>query len=997
MSELWHWITERAIGKTLAVVVLLAGLALSAFAWRAENDRAREEARAKTLESVTALAARIEQRLIAYELMLRAGASLFAATDSPTRAQWASFVEAFDLARTHPGVQGVAFAPRLQATEVRALEQRVRSEGFEQFRVWPTGPRAESSAILYIEPMSAANVRALGFDMLSSAERREAMHASRDSGRTTLTRSVGLVQDAGGERRAGVLLYRAVYGTGTVPDSIFARRAAHKGWVYAPFRPSEMMLGFGRVADPAVLVRLYETADADPRSLLYQDAAAEEAKRDWTRAVRVPIRALDRTWMIEGIRARGAPGALSFSSRAPWVLLVGGGLVSLLLSAVLWSMATTRDRAHRIAQAMTVALRRANEELDTRVRQRTEALSATNLQLRQEIGERQRIERERTDALERERARTAQLRALADAGLGIAELPDDQARLEHLADRARHVVACRHAMLLREAALGVRAVAVASVEPMSFANRRVLVEASRPWSDVPDDTIRRVHAASSGLDARAWPAGCSEAMIVPIRIGSHKPLARLVLLHGEGAHFSDEDEVVVHQLVLLVTAAMQTAGAVERERAARMDAEAANASKDEFLAIVSHELRTPLHAILGWLQVLERAGHHQGHMRRAVQVIRRNAEAQRALIDDLLDLARIEQGKLALDMVRLRLDRIVRDAVESQRQSATANSVSIELRVDARDNVLGDPGRLQQAVSNLLANSVKFSKAGGRISVHLHADNDGLALDVEDDGEGIDSELLPHVFERFRQGDPSSRRRQAGLGLGLALVKHIVEAHGGSVHARSEGRGKGASFRIRLPVLPAGDDRAPVWLGPFHGTDDARNPVLVIDDDPAGREAVASRLRDADFPVAVCSSVSGALAWLESRSLARWPAAIFCALELSDGDGYAFFDALRALEKRSGCDAPVPVAALAAAADGEERARVLEYGFAAHLAKPVSFEHLDRVFDRILGTERSERVSGHEDALLAPDVAAGDAPRSLDDATPDDDRVETTDEPRYRS
>ncbi len=979
MSEIWHRITERTIGKGLAVFVLLLGLGIGLLVWRSEAARVREESDARTVEYVTSMAARIEQRLVAYDLVVRAGASLFAATQAPTRAQWRSFVTAFDLGAAYPGVQGIAFASIVPPDEIGKLEQQVRAEGFDRFRIWPTGPRVESSAILYIEPMNAANARALGFDMLSNPERREAMHAARDSGETTLSRAVGLVQDAGGERRAGVLMYRAVYATGGIPESVVARRAAIQGWVYAPFRPSDLVQSVGR--HPSILVRLYETAATDPRSLLYQDAGAGDARHDWSAAVHVPVRALDRRWTLEAIRVPGAAGAIPLSGRAPWVLPAGASLVGLLLFAVLWSMATTRDRAHSLAEEMTGALRRANEELDTRVRLRTEALSASNLQLREEITERQRIERERLAALERERARAVQLRALADAGLAIPSLPDDQARLEHLADRARQLVGCRHALLLREGTIGARRIAVASVDPMSFSNRRALLEASRHWPEAPGEKIECLRIESARVDPRAWPEGCSAAMIVPIRIGNEAPIARLVLLHAAGAGFVAEDEVLVHQLVLLVTAAMATADAVERERAARMDAESANASKDEFLAIVSHELRTPLHAILGWLQVLERAGSDAGHVQRAVQVIRRNAESQSTLIDDLLDLARIEQGKLALEMDRVRLDHVVRDAVESQRAAAAASGVSLELHAEAHAEVLGDPVRLQQAVSNLLVNSIKFSKSGGRVSVRLQADEqEKLSLTIEDDGDGIEPEILPYVFDRFRQGESGGRDRQGGLGLGLALVKHIVEAHGGEASARSAGKGKGATFTLRLPAFPGQAMRSPAWLGFFESVARSRpSSVLVIDADAGVRELLATRLRTQETAVVGFDDATEALDWLEAREAGEWPAAIFCELELAALDGYAFHDALRRLEAKRAAQRPVAVAALARHAGGAERARALEHGFAAYLAKPVSFEHLDRVLDRLLGApgEPAPKPGApaapvDADAGPAPDVATGE-------------------------
>ncbi len=968
MGEFWHRVTERAIGKALAVFVLLLGLGVGLLVWRGETARVRQESEARTLEYVKSMAARIERRIVAYDLVVRAGASLFAATQAPTRAQWRSFVEAFDLGTTYPGVQGIAFATIVPPESIGALESHVRAEGLDGFRVWPTGPRVESSAILYIEPLNAANARVLGFDMLSSSERREAMHASRDSGETTLSRAVGLVQDAGGEQRAGVLMYRAVYSTGTAPESVVARRAAIRGWVYVPFRPVDLVRSL-RGADPSVRLRLYETASSDPHALLYQDADPANAERDWSAAVRAPVRALDRRWTLEAIRVSGAmppPG------RAPLLLPAAVSLLGLLLSAVLWSMATTRDRAHRLAQEMTAALRRANEELDSRVRQRTEELTASNLQLREEIVERQRVERERSVSLERERARAAQLRALADAGLAIPALPDDQARLEHLADRARQLVRCRHALLLRDDVIGARRIAVSSADPMSFANRRALLEASRHWSHCAE-RIERVRIESARVDPRAWPEGCGDAMIVPISVGNEPPSGRLVLLHAIDAGFVPEDEVIVHQLVLLVTAAMATAKAVERERAARMDAESANASKDQFLAIVSHELRTPLHAILGWLQVLERAGSKPGHAERAAQVIRRNAEAQSRLIDDLLDLARIEQGKLALEMGRVRIDHVVRDAVESQRQEAGARGVAIELHAEPRLEVLGDAMRLQQAISNLLVNSVKFSKAGGRIAVRLHRDGQRIVIGVEDDGDGIEPTLLPFVFDRFRQGESGGRTRKAGLGLGLALVKHIAEAHGGDVSVHSEGKGEGATFTMQLPVLVGQAADSPAWLGFFESVALADTAsVLVIESDRARRDALAAQLRSRSLAVVVFDDPLAALEWLGERDAIRWPAAIFCDLHGETVDGYGLHDLVRALEAKRGRHRLVPMAALAAHADDTERARALEHGFVAYLAEPVSSEHLVRMLDRLaivaVAPEAQGLASGEDCASGLPSV-----------------------------
>ncbi len=972
MPAIWHWITERSIGKAFAVLVLLFGLVASVLVWRAETQRAQEEVAARTLEQVNYMAARIRQRLVAYEVMLRAGVSLFAVTATPTRAQWALFVEAFEIEKRYPEVLGVAFAPRLRPQDIAPLEHRVHSEGFEQFRVWPTGPRAEASTILYMEPMNAENARALGFDMLSAPDRRLAMHASRDSGRAALTSGLALLQDAGGPRSTGVLLYLPVYVNGSRPegDAPEARRSAHIGWIYAPFRPAALIDGLGRGTRPSVLVRLLDSKTAGAGSLLYRDAGLPDSAQLSTDAVRVSIEAADRVWTLEGIPASGTAMA---TTSTPWKSLIGGLLLSLLLFGVLWSLATTRDRAHRLAHSMTIALRRANVELDSRVRQRTEDLSTSNEQLRAEMVERQRVETERAAALERERERTAQLRALADAGLGVADLDDDQARLEYLADRACSIVECRHSFLVRWDAEGERTTAVSSAEPMSFEKRRALIDACALWPVRERIEVVRV-ADNPEIARQAWPAGCTQAMIVPVRVGSRAPVASLYLLHGDDRPFRLEDEVVIHQLVLLVTAAMATAEAVDSERSARMDAEAANRSKDEFLAIVSHELRTPLHAILGWLQVLERRPASAEHLQRAIEVIRRNAEAQSTLIDDLLDLARIEQGKLALEMSRVRFDAMVRDIAESQRQTAAANGLSIDVQIEARGDVHGDPVRLQQAVGNLVVNAVKFSAPGGRVALRMHREDDRLVLDVEDDGEGIDPKLLPQLFERFRQADASSRRRQGGLGLGLALVKHIVEAHGGTVGAASAGKGRGAVFSIRLPVLESADDTVEAIQRLLDArAPESRESVLVVDDNADARDAIGNWLHEESFDVVARESAKRAIQWLETLSPAGWPGVVLCDIEMPEMDGYDFLVALRELEARLGRNAPTPVVALTAYAADSDRARALESGFVAHLAKPFSPEHLERVLLRVLRAGRDEAAM---DAGAAADSGAGTPART---------------------
>jgi len=811
-------------------------------------------------------------------------------------------VNALALDSDYPGIQGVAFAARLAPEQVPTLERSVREEGFADFKVWPASDRQAESAIVYIEPLDAVNLRALGYDMSSNAVRRQAMQASRDSGKAVLTGPVTLVQDAGAAPRPAVLLYVPLYRHGAQVASTQARSHALLGWVYAPFRPGDLMASLDRGPEPILAVRLLDAAPDGIDSLLYADPADRLAHTAGMTPVRVPIEFAGRRWQVEAYPSVGAASVLE--RRRPWEYLAGGLLISLLLFGVVWSMATTRDRAHALARSMTGALRRSNEALDRRVAERTAELVSAN----------------------------ERLRALAEAGVVIGGLPDSFARLDHLAEQARRLVDCDCAVLASCASDGGQPI-LKSAGSLPEARRNELIAAVGAWPrpDLP------------GLVPA--PGGGPEVLAVPIRVGNDRPRGHLYLVHEAGRHFSPEDLAIVRQLMLLAAAAVATAEAAEEERRARLEAEAANRSKDRFLAIVSHELRTPLHAILGWLGVVERRGDRGENLQRALAVIRRNAESQNTLIDDLLDLARVEQGKLQIDREPVDLAEVVDAVCESQRHVATERQVALEASATRGSFVLGDSLRLQQVVGNLLGNALKFTPAGGRIAVSLRREGARQVIEVSDDGQGIEPEMLGGLFEPFRQGDTTSRRRHGGLGLGLALVRHIVELHGGQVSAQSEGEGRGASFTVSLPRFDGGVPRPSSLFPPaaFDGPAPKRK-LMIVDDHADAREAVAGLLQDEGFAVIEFDNVDAALAWLAARPKAEWPAIVLCDIEMPGRDGYEFLDDLRALEAQRGdAGEPLPVVAITAHAGAADRSRISSRGFVDLVPKPVRLERLLRL------------------------------------------------------
>jgi signal transduction histidine kinase/CheY-like chemotaxis protein len=368
-----------------------------------------------------------------------------------------------------------------------------------------------------------------------------------------------------------------------------------------------------------------------------------------------------------------------------------------------------------------------------------------------------------------------------------------------------------------------------------------------------------------------------------------------------------------------------------REQAARAAAEEASRIKDQFLAVVSHELRTPLTAILGWSDMLRLGLLADGGKQEAFQTIYESACRQAQLIDDLLDVSRIASGKLRLQREPVSLAGPLQAALQVIAPSAEAKSIRVDVDVDVTvGTVSGDPARLQQVIWNLLSNAVKFTPRGGAISVRLGRAGDAAEIRVTDTGQGIAPEFLPRVFDAFRQEDASTTRVQAGLGLGLSIARNLVEAHGGTIAAESEGRDKGATFVVSLPmsapaVVPHGVSR-----GRANGVAVSLSgvTVLVVDDDEPVREVVAAQLRHCQAEVLTASSASEGFDALMQQHVD----VLLADIGMPGEDGYSFIRRVRAAET---AQAAIPAAALTAFAREEDRKHALDAGFQMHLSKPL--------------------------------------------------------------
>jgi signal transduction histidine kinase len=377
----------------------------------------------------------------------------------------------------------------------------------------------------------------------------------------------------------------------------------------------------------------------------------------------------------------------------------------------------------------------------------------------------------------------------------------------------------------------------------------------------------------------------------------------------------------------------QLAIALEAERAARNEAERVGLMKDEFLATLSHELRTPLNAIFGWAQILSMDADDPAAVREGIAVIDRNVRLQTQLIEDLLDVSRIISGKVRLDVQAVDLPELLKIAIESVRPAADAKRLRLEQVIDpSAGPVSGDPARLQQVIWNLLTNAIKFTPKEGKIHVMLERINSHVELSVVDTGEGISPAFLPHLFERFSQSDASTTRKHGGLGLGLSIVKNLVELHGGSIRAQSAGEGRGATFVLHIPirVTKAGRDTldpAPQSSGSsFHSGDRlAGLRVLVVDDERDARELVHRYLLQWGATAALAASAAEAQLVLDTFRAD----VIISDIGMPEKDGFAFIRAIRNTGDKT------PAIALTAFARADDRVRSIQAGFQSHLPKPV--------------------------------------------------------------
>ncbi|MBD1901474.1 response regulator [Coleofasciculus sp. FACHB-125] len=398
-----------------------------------------------------------------------------------------------------------------------------------------------------------------------------------------------------------------------------------------------------------------------------------------------------------------------------------------------------------------------------------------------------------------------------------------------------------------------------------------------------------------------------------------------------------------------------------RAQEARTQAESANRMKDEFLATLSHELRSPLNAMLGWTSLLRTRKFDAATTARAIETIERNAKAQARLIEDLLDVSRIIRGQLRLTVRPLELIPVIESAINTVRPAADAKNIQVHLLLDTFvGSISGDPDRLQQIIWNLLTNAIKFTPEGGRVQVYLRGDRSHAEISVRDTGEGISPDFLPYVFDRFRQADNSITRSYTGLGLGLAIVRHLVELHGGTVRAESPGEGQGSTFIVKLPLLNSAgvkkrteeeeslcssqssalnpqESPPTLWESPLDGLQ-----ILVVDDEADARELLKSILEQYGAEAIAVASAEEAIGTIQQSK----PDLLISDIGMPNEDGYSLIRLVRALEAEKG---QIPSVALTAYVRVDDQKAALSAGFQSHVAKPIDPTELIAVVASLVG------------------------------------------------
>lgn len=927
----------------LPYLILLLGFCFTILVYYYFSKLTLEQDRINFDRAVQEIQDQVRLRTETSITLLRAGTGLFAASNSVDAYEFERFVKQIELQKHYQGVQGIGFSRRFSDREKASVATEMKRKGATNFKVWPDeSPRNEYNAIIYLQPATSRNQLAIGYDMATEPVRRQAMEAARDSGNPTASGRVQLVQERdvpNSERQPGFLIYVPVYRNDAPNSNPEERRKALLGFVYSPYRIGDFLAPVTTEKKFDVDFQVYDGTELNRENLLSAPTpeVIEEPLFSDTRTLPVA----GRTWTLAYVTKP------SFEQRSSRSLLkytlIAGALLSLLFAAVTQQEIRARSRAEHAAEEVRKSETTIRNSLSERERAE-QALRESSEALR-EANERALLEYERL--LER-------IKALAQA-LGTAR--ELHAIFRALREFTNVSLPCNGFFVsLYDPIRDVRTACygwadgdeldVSSLPPMPVTATGANSRAVRTGEVIITNDYMRATQASPGVivgpDNGLRP---DSSMAVPMAVMG-RIIGTIEVQSYQHDVYRAEHVTAMSMAANLTAVAIENVRLLKLERTAREAAEESNRLKDEFLATVSHELRTPLTAILGWSRLLEGGSLDNSTMQQAVETIGRNAKAQAQIVDDILDVSRIITGNLYLDLHPLEVVPVVENAINVVRPTADAKGIKVETYFDSVPAMIsGDANRLQQVVWNLLSNAVKFTNSGGRVCVKVSQGHGAVEVSVSDTGQGISKEFLPYVFDRFRQADSTTTRQHGGLGLGLAIARHLVEIHGGTIRAESKGESRGASFTIRLPLLDASAGAAGAMDENQHKLAQSQQllsglNVLLVDDDSDTLTLMTTALTKRHANVTAVSSAGEAIIAIARKR----PDVLVSDIAMPDEDGYGLIEKIRSLE--NGMLDKIPAVAITAYAKEEDRERALSAGFQIYLAKPVELTELISVVAR---------------------------------------------------
>lgn len=921
----------------LPYFVLLLGLCFTVVVYYYVSKLTYEQDKSRFQESAQEIRDNIRLRIHTSVALLRAGTGLFSASDTVSVADFNHFVQQLELQKNYPGIHGIGFSLRFTPKDLPAVIKQMQQSGFTDFKIRPDYPRDEYNAVIYLQPQTERNRAVMGFDMFTEKVRRQAMETARDKGTPAASGRVTLIQENidPKNQQAGFLIYAPVYRKNAPISTEAERREALLGFVYSPYRVEDFLAPVIAQKSYDVSFQVYDGAEQKPENLMHSE-------RDWASTADAHFKSSvseDVTGRIWTIVYATKPSFEAGSNRPflKYTLLIGT-LLSFLFFAVSRAQVLARTSAERAA----ADLKESESTVRKSLAEREKAESALRRADQRALLEYERL-LERISLLAQALGTARELNAIFKAlrEFTSVSVPCDGFFVS-LYDRRRDV---------RTACYGWgdgAEVDVSQLPPMPVTAQGPNSRAVRTGEVVITTDYMRaqrghptvVVGVDNGLrpeSSLAVPMAVMGRIIGTIEIQSYQPHAYL-----------PEHVTAMRMAANLTAVAIENVRLLKLERTARQAAEESNRLKDEFLATVSHELRTPLTAILGWSRLLEDGSLDNVVRGQAIETICRNAKAQAQIVDDILDVSRIITGNLYLDLQPVELAPIVKNAINVVRPTADAKGIKIDAHFEATQaTVSGDANRLQQVIWNLLSNAVKFTAGGGRVTLKLSQIGSTVEITVSDTGQGISREFMPYVFDRFRQADSTTTRQHGGLGLGLAIARHLVEIHGGTIEAESEGIGSGATFTIKLPVIEASAKTAPPSIESREHASAPLPPqllsgvnVLLVDDDSDTLKLMTTALTRRQATVTAVSSAGEAIEAIQQHR----PDVLVSDIAMPGEDGYGLIERIRSLE--AGGSETIPAVAITAYAKEEDRERALSSGFQIYLAKPVEVTELISVVAR---------------------------------------------------